>query len=64
MKAPGLGRTRSLAELELEVEAAGREWTRRRLRPRLQEEAGALGAFSPAGGPAAAGPAIPPAHPA
>lgn len=32
-------RSRSLREIELEVEAEGREWTRRRLEERLQEEA-------------------------
>lgn len=30
---------RSLREIELEVEAEGREWTRRRLEERLQQEA-------------------------
>jgi hypothetical protein len=32
-------RSRSLREIELEVEAEGREWTRRRLEQRLQQEA-------------------------
>ena len=32
-------RKRSLREIELEVEAEGREWTRRRLEERLQQEA-------------------------
>jgi hypothetical protein len=32
-------RPRSLREIELEVEAEGREWTRQRLQQRLQEEA-------------------------
>ncbi len=32
-------RSRSLREIELEVLAEGREWTRRRLEERLQEEA-------------------------
>ena len=32
-------RSRSLREIELEVEAEGREWTRRRLEERLQQEA-------------------------
>jgi hypothetical protein len=32
-------RNRSLREIELEVEAEGREWTRRRLEERLQQEA-------------------------
>jgi hypothetical protein len=31
--------TRSLREIELEVEAEGREWMRQRLEERLQEEA-------------------------
>jgi hypothetical protein len=30
---------RSLKEIEMEVEAEGREWTRRRLEEKLQEEA-------------------------
>lgn len=30
---------RSLREIELEVEAEGREWTRRRLEEKLQQEA-------------------------
>jgi hypothetical protein len=64
MKTPDTGRLRSLAELELEVEAEGREWTRQRLQQRLQEEADALGAFFPSGRPAAAGAATPRPHPA
>ena len=32
-------RNRSLREIELEVEAEGREWTRQRLEERLQQEA-------------------------
>jgi hypothetical protein len=32
-------RSRSLREIELQVEAEGREWTRRRLEERLQQEA-------------------------
>ena len=32
-------RKRSLREIELEVEAEGREWTRQRLEERLQQEA-------------------------
>jgi hypothetical protein len=31
--------SRSLREIELEVEAEGREWTKRRLEERLQQEA-------------------------
>ncbi len=34
-----LQRSHSLREIELEVEAEGREWTRRRLEERLQQEA-------------------------
>ena len=64
MKTPDTGRFRSLEELELEVEAEGRAWTRQRLPQRLQEEAAAHGAFFPSGRPAAAGPATPAAHPA
>ena len=41
-------RPRSLREIELEVEAEGREWTRQRLQQRLQEEADRHGeVFSP-----------------
>lgn len=64
MKTPETGRLRSLAELELEVEAEGREWTRQRLQQRLQEEAVRHGAFFPSGRAAAAGPATPAPHPA
>jgi len=32
-------RSRSLREIEIEVEAEGREWTRRRLEERLQQDA-------------------------
>jgi hypothetical protein len=47
-------RPRSLREIELEVEAEGREWARRRLEQRLQAEADRHGgAFPPQ--PAAAG---------
>jgi len=41
------GRARSLREIELEVEAEGREWTRRRLQQRLQEEAERQGEVFP-----------------
>ena len=40
-------RTRSLREIELEVEAEGREWMRRRLEERLQKEADRDGAVFP-----------------
>jgi hypothetical protein len=40
-------RPRSLREIELEVELEGREWTRRRLQQRLQEEANRLGGTFP-----------------
>jgi hypothetical protein len=49
------GRARSLREIELEVEAEGREWTRRRLQQRLQEEAERHGGIFP--------PQRSPAHP-
>ena len=51
---PESGRVPSLEEIELEVEAEGREWTRRRLQERLQQFADTHGAFSPSGRPAAA----------
>src|SRR5438067_13095588 len=38
---------RSLREIELEVLAEGREWTRRRLEQRLQEEADRQGGVFP-----------------
>ena len=53
---PESGRVPSLEEIELEVEAEGREWTRRRLQERLQQYADTHGAFFPSGR-AAAGPA-------
>ena len=40
-------RTRSLREIELEVEAEGREWMRQRLEEKLQEEADRDGAVFP-----------------
>jgi hypothetical protein len=40
-------RPRSLREIELEVEAEGREWTRQRLQQRLQEEADRHGEVFP-----------------
>lgn len=43
-------RPRSLREIELEVEAEGREWTRQRLEQRLQAEAGRPGGVFPLSG--------------
>jgi hypothetical protein len=40
-------RPRSLREIELEVMAEGREWTRQRLQQRLQEEADRQGGVFP-----------------
>ena len=40
-------RPRSLREIEMEVEAEGREWTRQRLQQRLQEEADRHGEVFP-----------------
>lgn len=40
---PERPRARFLREIELEVEAEGREWTRQRLQQRLQEDAARLG---------------------
>ena len=40
-------RPRSLREIELEVEAEGREWTRQRLQQRLQAEADRHGEVFP-----------------
>jgi hypothetical protein len=40
-------RTGSLREIELEVEAEGREWMRQRLEKRLQKEADRDGAIFP-----------------
>jgi hypothetical protein len=39
--------TRSLRDIELEVEAEGREWMRQRLQTRLQEEADRVGEVFP-----------------
>lgn len=50
-------RKRSLRELELEVEAEGREWMRQRLEEKLQKEADREGTIfppQPKKGPAAA----------
>jgi hypothetical protein len=38
---------RTLREIEMEVMAEGREWTRKRLQQRLQEEADRLGGVFP-----------------
>jgi hypothetical protein len=47
MKSENQARTRSLREIELEVEAEGREWTRRRLEEKLQQEADRDGGIFP-----------------
>jgi hypothetical protein len=39
--------TRSLRDIELEVEAEGREWTRKRLEEKLQQEADRDGTIFP-----------------
>lgn len=41
------GATRSLREIEMEVLAEGREWTRKRLEEKLQEEADRQGGVFP-----------------
>ncbi len=51
---------RPLREIEMEVEAEGREWTRRRLQQRLQEEADRHGEIFPPQRPAPGAPAQPP----
>ena len=53
-------RPRSLREIELEVEAEGREWTRQRLQQRLQEEADRHGEVFPPQRAAAGASADPP----
>jgi hypothetical protein len=53
-------RARPLREIELEVEAEGREWTRQRLQQRLQEEAARVGEVFPPQRPAPHSPAHPP----
>ena len=53
-------RPRSLREIEMEVEAEGREWTRQRLQQRLQEEADRHGEVFPPQRPAAGASAHPP----
>ena len=50
---------RPLREIEMEVEAEGREWTRRRLQQRLQEEAERHGEVFPPQRPAPDSPAHP-----
>ena len=52
-------RPRSLREIELEVEAEGREWTRQRLQQRLQAEADRHGVVFPPQRPAAGASAQP-----
>ena len=47
MKSEKQTRTGSLREIELEVEAEGREWMRQRLEERLQKEAERDSAFFP-----------------
>ena len=49
--------TRSLREIEMEVLAEGREWTRRRLQEKLQEEADRHGGVFPPQRPPGAAPA-------
>jgi len=44
---PELQRPRSLREIELAVEAEGREWTRQRLQQELQREADLQGGVFP-----------------
>lgn len=46
-------RPQTLREIEIEVEAEGREWTRQRLQQRLQAEAGQHGEVFPPERPAA-----------
>ena len=53
-------RPRPLREIEMEVEAEGREWTRQRLQQRLQEEADRHGEVFPPQRPAAGASAQPP----
>lgn len=50
---PEATRPRTLREIEQEVEAEGREWTRQRLQQRLQEEANRHGGVFPPQRPAA-----------
>ncbi len=57
-------RVRTLREIEMEVEAEGREWTRQRLQQRLQEEAARHGAVFPPQRPAAVASADAPDAPA
>jgi hypothetical protein len=52
-------RARPLREIELEVEAEGREWTRQRLQQRLQEEAERHGEVFPPQRPKASASAQP-----
>ena len=52
-------RARTLREIELEVEAEGREWTRQRLQERLQQEADRQGGVFPPERPASGASAQP-----
>jgi len=47
VKSENQTRTRSLREIELEVEAEGREWMRQRLEEKLQQEANRDGGVFP-----------------
>ena len=53
-------RPQSLREIEMEVEAEGREWTRQRLQQRLQAEADRRGGVFPPQRPASGASAQPP----
>jgi hypothetical protein len=53
-------RPRTLREIELAVEAEGREWTRQRLQQRLQAEANRHGGVFPPQRPAGGASAEPP----
>jgi len=53
-------RPQTLREIEMEVEAEGREWTRQRLQQRLQAEADRRGGVFPPQRPASAASAQPP----
>ena len=57
---PEIPRARPLREIELEVEAEGREWTRQRLQQRLQEEAARVGEVFPPQRPETGASAHPP----
>ena len=61
---PEMTRPQTLREIELEVEAEGREWTRQRLQQRLQAEADHHGEVFPPQRPAAGASAHAPDAPA